>query len=63
MKVGELREKLLDLDKNKEVLIFLVLENKALCQTCLEVPLDSDSLLVEGNKVFITPEKLVEIEE
>lgn len=62
MKVGELREKLLEFEDDKEVLIFLVLENKVCCQACLEIPLNPDYLQVEGNKVFITPEKIIEVE-
>lgn len=63
MKVGELREKLLEFEDDKEVLIFLVLENKVCCQACLEIQLNSDYLQVEGNKEFITPEKIIEVEE
>ena len=63
MKIGELKEKLLEFEDDKEVLIFLVLENKVCCQACLEVPLNPDYLQVEGNKVFITPEKIIEVEE
>ena len=62
VKVGELREKLLEFEDDKEVLIFLVLENKVCCQVCLEVPLNPDYLQAEGNKVFITPEKIIEVE-
>lgn len=63
MKVKDLKEKLLEFEDDKEVLIFLVLENKVCCQTCLEVPLNPDYLQVEGNKVFITPEKIIEVKE